>query len=87
MPKPTEIHAPLDAGSRLWTLATAALSLLPLLLQLPGMLALGIGVICALTAGLSWRKPLPATLRLLLALLVLVGVFSQMGFHLSLIHI
>ena len=81
MPKPTEIHAPLDAGSRLWTLATAALSLLPLLLQLPGMLALGIGVICALTAGLSWRKPLPATLRLLLALLVLVGVFSQMGFH------
>ena len=70
MPRPTEIHAPLDAGSRLWTLATAALSLLPLLLQLPGMLALGIGVICALTAGLSWRKPLPAALRLLLALLV-----------------
>ena len=81
MSKPTEIHASLDAGSRLWTLATAALSLLPLLLQLPGMLALGIGVICALTAGLSWRKPLPAVLRLLLALLVLAGVFSQMGFH------
>lgn len=81
MPKPTESHAHLDAGSRLWTLATAALSLLPLLLQLPGALALGIGITAALTGGLSWRKPLPAALRLLLALLVLAGVFSQMGFH------
>ena len=81
MPKSTELRTPLDAGSRLWTLATAALSLLPLLLQLPGMLALGIGALCALTAVLSWRKPLPAALRMLLALLVLAGVFSQMGFH------
>ena len=81
MPKPTEPHAHLDAGSRLWTLATAGLSLLPLLLQLPGMLALGIGITAALTGGLSWRKPLPAFLRWLLALLVLAGVFSQMGFH------
>ena len=81
--KPADTHAALDTGSRLWTLATAALSLLPLLLQLPGTLAAGIALTAALTGALSWRKPLPALLRVLLAVLVLAAVFSQMGFHLG----
>lgn len=80
MSKPADLALTrLDAGSRLWTLATACLALLPLLLQLPEALALGIGVTAALTIALSWRKPLPALLRMLLALAVLVAVFSQMG--------
>lgn len=70
----------IDNGSRLWTLATAALALLPLLLQIPAALASAIGLAAVLVTALSWRKPMPAILRLLLALLVLAAVFSQMGF-------
>ena len=70
----------IDSGSRLWTLATAALSLLPLLLQIPGGLALAIALAALLVSIISWRRPMPAMLRLLLALLVLAAVFSQMGF-------
>jgi transglutaminase-like putative cysteine protease len=80
MQKPVDLAVVrLDAGSRLWTLASACLALLPLLLQLPMALAAGIGVTAALTIALSWRKPLPALLRVLLALAVLLAVFSQMG--------
>lgn len=71
----------IDNGSRLWTLATAALALLPLLLQIPAALASAIGLAAVLVTALSWRKPMPAILRLLLALLVLAAVFSQMGFR------
>ena len=71
----------IDNGSRLWTLATAALALLPLLLQIPATLAAAIGLAAVLVTVLSWRKPMPAILRLLLALLVLAAVFSQMGFR------
>jgi transglutaminase-like putative cysteine protease len=80
MSKPTDLATThLDAASRLWTLASACLALLPLLLQLPMALATGISVTAALTIALSWRKPLPALLRVLLALAVLAAVFSQMG--------
>ena len=71
----------IDNGSRLWTLATAALALLPLLLQIPVTLAAAIGLAAVLVTALSWGKPMPAILRLLLALLVLAAVFSQMGFR------
>lgn len=73
----------IDDGSRLWTLATAALGLLPLLLQLPPQLGWGIALAAMLVAAVSWRKTLPAPLRLLLALLVLAAVFSQTGFHMG----
>ena len=80
MSKPADLTVTrLDAGSRLWTLASACLALLPLLLQLPTGLAFGIGAAAALTIALSWRKPLPALLRMLLAMAVLVAGFSQMG--------
>ncbi|MGH8025152.1 MAG: transglutaminase TgpA family protein [Pseudoxanthomonas sp.] len=71
----------IDNGSRLWTLATATLALLPLLLQIPGALASAIAVAAVLVTALSWRKPMPALLRLLLAVFVLAAVFSQMGFR------
>jgi transglutaminase-like putative cysteine protease len=73
----------IDDGSRLWTLATAALALLPLLLQLPPQLGWGIASAAVLVAAVSWRKTLPASLRLLLALLVLAAVFSQTGLRLG----
>jgi len=71
----------LDAGTRLWTLATAAFSLLPLLLQIPSGLAAAIALAALLVSALSWRRPMPAMLRLLLALLVMAAVSSQMGFR------
>ena len=73
----------IDDGSRLWTLATAALALLPLLLQLPAQIAWGIALAAVLVALVSWRRTLPAPLRLLLALLVLAAVFSQTGLRLG----
>ena len=75
--------AALDAGSRAWALLAAGLALLPLLLQLPGMLASGIGVVAVLTGTLSWRKPLPAALRFALALAMLAAVFMVMGTRLG----
>lgn len=75
--------ARIDDGSRLWTLATAALSLLPLLWQLPTQVALGTAACALVVSVLSWRRPLPVLLRLLLALLVLAAVFSQTGTRLG----
>ncbi len=73
----------IDDGSRRWALATAAFALLPLLLQLPPQLAWSIALAAALVVAVSWRKPLPAPLRLLLALLVMAAVFSQTGLRLG----
>ena len=69
----------IDDASRLWALAAAAFALLPLLLQLPVGLAWVTGGAAVLVSVVSWRKPMPAMLRMLLALLVLAAVFSQMG--------
>ena len=71
--------APLDAGSRAWTLLAAALALLPLLLQLVPSLAFGIGATALAIAALSWRRPMPALLRLALALAKLAAVLWVMG--------
>jgi len=73
----------IDASSRIWTLATAGLSLLPLLLQLPGLLALAIAAAGVLVAALSWRRPMPAWVRVLLAVAVVGVVLSQMGLRLG----
>lgn len=71
--------AALDTTTRLWTLAATGLCLLVLLIQLPAGLALGIGALAVLTAGLSWRKPMPGPLRLLLAIAIVGGVLTVMG--------
>lgn len=69
----------LDATPRAHALLAAALALLPLLLQLPSTLATTTGAIALFVAAASWRRPLPAWLRLLLAIAMLVGVFWLMG--------
>ncbi|MFT3756806.1 MAG: DUF3488 and transglutaminase-like domain-containing protein [Pseudoxanthomonas sp.] len=73
----------IDTTTRAWALAAALLALLPLLLQLPGPLAVGIAVAAALVTALSWREPLPLALRLLLALAMLAAVFWVMGSRLG----
>ncbi|MBD9477929.1 DUF3488 and transglutaminase-like domain-containing protein [Pseudoxanthomonas sp. PXM02] len=75
---PADVPA-LDALSRRWTLAATGTCLLPLLLQLPSMLAFGIGLTGVLLAWASWRRPLPGLLRALLALALIVAVMSVMG--------
>ncbi len=71
----------LDGASRLWALAASAACLLPLLLQLPWLVAAGSALLGVLTATLSWRRPMPAILRLVLAVAILAIVANAMGFR------
>ena len=73
----------IDGGSRRWTLGTVALALLPLLLQLPAPLAAAIAAAAVLVGATSWRRPMPAWIRLLLALMVIAAVLSHMGMRLG----
>ncbi len=75
----TETPALLDRNARNWTLASAALALLPLLLQLPPLLAGVIALAAIITAALSWRTVLPMPVRLLLVLGMLGAIVWQMG--------
>ncbi len=75
----TEPALLLDRNARGWTLASAALALLPLLLQLPGPLAALIAVAGVATAALSLRGVLPIPVRLLLVLAMLGAIVWQMG--------
>ena len=68
-----------DTASRLWTLASAALCLLALLLQLPASLALSLGTAGFALALLSWWRPMPTVLRVLLAFAVLGAVLYASG--------
>jgi len=70
----------LDRQSRVWTLAAAAACLLPLLLQLPPRLELGIGLTALAVAAASWRRPLHALVRLLLAAALVGAVLSLSHF-------
>ncbi|HEU4993162.1 MAG TPA: DUF3488 and transglutaminase-like domain-containing protein [Luteimonas sp.] len=72
---------PLDPQARGWALAAAAACLLPLLLQLPWALGAGIAVAAVAVAALSWRRPLPGWLRLLLALALAGAVLATARFH------
>ncbi|WP_256775663.1 MULTISPECIES: DUF3488 and transglutaminase-like domain-containing protein [unclassified Stenotrophomonas] len=69
----------LSASARHWTLASAALGLVPLLLQLPNLLAAIIGVVALATALISRQRVLPAPLRLLLVMGMLAAIYWQMG--------
>jgi len=73
----------LDRQSRAWTLLAAGACLLPLLLQLPGRLALGIAVAGVVVALGSWRRPLPAWLRLVLGLGLVGAVVAASNFTLG----
>jgi len=70
----------LDPQSRAWTLAAAAACLLPLLLQLPGPLAVGLAAVATVVSLLSWRRRLPAALRLLLSIALIALVLAQTRF-------
>ncbi len=71
--------APLDPQARYWALASAGLALLPLLLQLPPLLAGLIGVSALATAFIARRGQLPVLLRLLLVVAMLGLIFWQLG--------
>ena len=71
---------PLDPQARAWTLAAAAACLLPLLLQLPGPLAVALAAVSAVVGALSWWHRLPAPLRLALSLAVVALVLAQSRF-------
>ncbi|MEL1264913.1 DUF3488 and transglutaminase-like domain-containing protein [Pseudoxanthomonas putridarboris] len=79
MPKPADANVALDTGSRLWTLATAAVCLLSLLVQLPASLAWGLGATAAVMAAAAWRRPLPVLLRIVLATAMMAAVLSVTG--------
>ena len=70
----------LDASSRRWALVAAGSCLLPLLLQLPGALAASAGIAAVVVALLSWRRPLPAWLRLVLVVALAGAVLSVSRF-------
>jgi transglutaminase-like putative cysteine protease len=78
-PRPATAAVPLDPGSRAWALAAAALALLPLLMTLPPGLGIGFGLAAPVVAAISWRKPIPAWLRMLLTAAMLMAVIAVMG--------
>ncbi|MEN4952799.1 DUF3488 and transglutaminase-like domain-containing protein [Stenotrophomonas sp. TWI819] len=71
--------SPLGTGARYWTLGSAALCLVPLLLQLPFLLATIFAGVAVLTALASRQRLLPGALRLLLVLAMLAAIYWQMG--------
>ena len=72
-----------DRASRGWVLVATATCLLPLLLQLPGTIALGIGLAALSTGALSWRRPIPLPVRMVLVLTVLGAVLAATGFRIG----
>jgi transglutaminase-like putative cysteine protease len=70
----------LDRQSRGWSLAAAAACLLPLLLQLPAKLDVGIALTAVAIGALAWRRPVPGWLRLLLALALVGAVLATSSF-------
>src|SRR5690606_12512827 len=72
-------HPTLDPPTRGWVLLSAALALLPLLLQLPPALAIGYAISAVIVAALSWHRPVPMPLRLLLVAAMLLAIYWQMG--------
>ena len=70
-PKPSP---PLTSAGRLQVRLAAAACLLPLLLQLPPTLGIGIAAMAVLVLAASWRKPLPGGVRIALLLGGMVAV-------------
>ncbi len=82
MAEPAE-RLQLDPSSRAWTLAAAWACLLPLLLQLPGLLGALVGAVAAGVGVVSWRRTIPGAARLLLALAMLAVVLAMSDFHIG----
>ena len=75
-------HAPLalDERTRRWALWSTGACLLPLLLQLPPELGGGIAASAIAIVALSWRRPMPGLLRMLIALALIALVFGLSRF-------
>lgn len=70
----------LDPRTRGWVLLAALACLVPLLLQLPRSLAMGIGATALLVAGLSRRHVLPTWMRVGMALALAAIVLAALDF-------
>ena len=73
----------LDPRSRGWVLLAALSCLLPLLLQVPRPLAIGLGATAVVVAVLARRQALPGWLRVIAALALAAVVMVEMGFNLG----
>ena len=74
---------PLDERTRRWVLWSTGACLLPLLLQLPPQLAGSIAVSAVGVTALSWRRPMPGLLRLLVAMALIALVLSLSRFSIG----
>ncbi len=79
--KVTVMAPPLDPIARRWALAASAACLLPLLLQVPPMLALGIGAVAVVIPLLARDGRAPGWLRFLLILALLGTVMTRYEFR------
>ncbi len=83
MAEDKKLRSPLmETHSRRLVLLAAGVCLLPLLLQLPTSLGIGFGIAALMIAAASWRRPLPALLRLVLgagAILSVAAVAPGIG--------
>ncbi len=73
----------LDPRTRDWVLLASLTCLLPLLLQVPRPLALGLGATAILVALVARRRILPGWLRVIAAFALVVIVMAVMGFNLG----
>ncbi len=73
----------LDAGSRHWAVMTGAVCLLPLLLQLPPAIAFALATSAIGMIAFAWARPVPSTLRALVAVGLIALVLSLSGFRLG----
>ncbi|WP_202839978.1 transglutaminaseTgpA domain-containing protein [Luteimonas saliphila] len=74
---------PLSTTARAWALAAGAACLMPLLPQLPAPIAIGSVALGLAMGALSWRRPLPGWLRMLLALALVGAVLGMFRFALG----
>jgi transglutaminase-like putative cysteine protease len=72
---------PLDRNNRLWCLAAAMACSLSLLRLLPGWLAVALLITELACVAITWRRPAPVLLRLLLTAGIIGLVLSAYGFR------
>ncbi len=75
------ISPPLDRNNRLWCLAAMLACSLSLLRLIPGWLAIALLVAQFASVAITWRRPAPAVLRLLLTAGIIGLVLSAYGFR------
>ncbi|TXH77375.1 MAG: DUF3488 domain-containing protein, partial [Lysobacteraceae bacterium] len=80
MAKASALPIALAPVSRYVTLSAAAVCLLPLLLQLPGRLMIGVAAIALAVPMLARRGDVPAWLRFVLVIALLATVLSLYRF-------